>query len=100
MGKKLTDTQIRYFREQGWAAPFRVMSAEEAAGCRRRIEDLEAKLGSEANAFLKIKGHLAAPSLVDLARRPEILDAVEDIIGPDIMLFGASIFAKSANDRR
>jgi non-heme Fe2+,alpha-ketoglutarate-dependent halogenase len=76
------------------------MSAEEATACRRRIEELEKTLGSEANAFLKIKGHLAAPWLVDLARRPEILDAVEDIIGPDIMLFGASIFAKGANDRR
>src|SRR6185503_18808224 len=31
---------------------------------------------------------------------PRILDAVEDVIGPDILLFGASIFAKDARDPR
>jgi ectoine hydroxylase-related dioxygenase (phytanoyl-CoA dioxygenase family) len=29
-----------------------------------------------------------------------VLDAVEDVIGPDILLFGASIFAKDAHDPR
>ena len=100
MGKVLSDDAIRQFRDQGWVAPMRAMSCEAAAEHRRAIEALEVKLGSEANAFLKIKGHLAAPFLVALARRPEILDAVEDVIGPNILLFGASIFAKGAHDRR
>jgi hypothetical protein len=99
MGKHLTEAQIRQFREQGWVAPMRVMSEQEAATCCERIAAMEAATGKNANAFLKIKGHLAAPWLVDLARRPAILDAVEDVIGPDILLFGASIFAKGARDR-
>lgn len=100
MPKLLTDDQVRQFREEGWLAPLDVMGADEARACRERVEGLEARVGREANAFMKIKGHLAAPWIVDLARRPEILDAVEDLIGPDILLFGASIFAKGARDTR
>ncbi|EWY38022.1 phytanoyl-CoA dioxygenase [Skermanella stibiiresistens SB22] len=100
MPKHLTKDQVRHFREEGWLAPLRAMSAEDALKCRDGVETLERQVGREANAFMKIKGYLASPWIVELARRPEILDAVEDIIGPDIMLFGASIFAKGGRDSR
>src|SRR5271168_3072387 len=80
--------------------PFRATSAAAAFDCRRRIEAYEASVGHDANRTLKIKGHLAFPWLVELGRNPAVLDAVEDVIGPDILLFGASIFAKDARDPR
>ena len=98
MGKALTEAQIAQFRTQGWVAPLRAMHTAEAARCAARIEEYEAAVGDNANKSLKIKGHLAAPWLVELARMPEILDPIEDLIGPDILLFGASIFAKGARD--
>src|SRR5205085_5532732 len=48
----------------------------------------------------KIKGNLAFPWLMELGRNSSILDAVEDVIGPNILLFGASIFAKNGRDPR
>lgn len=36
---------------------------------------------------------------MDLARTPAQLDAIEDVIGPDILLFGASVFAKTGDGR-
>ena len=99
MGKGLTDAQIRQFQAEGWVAPLRAIDAAEAAGGVARIEAYEARTGEDANRSLKIKGHLALPWLVELGRNPRILDAVEDLIGPDILLFGASIFAKAADDR-
>ncbi|MBV8534535.1 MAG: phytanoyl-CoA dioxygenase family protein, partial [Alphaproteobacteria bacterium] len=99
MGRLLTEAQIAQFKNEGWVCPFHAMSAEEAAECARRIEAYEAKVGEDANRSLKIKGHLAMPWVVELGRNPHILDAVEDLIGPDILLFGASIFAKEGNDR-
>jgi ectoine hydroxylase-related dioxygenase (phytanoyl-CoA dioxygenase family) len=100
MPRLLTEAQLRQFRDEGWTAPFRAMSTEAAHECRRRIETYETSAGHDANATLKIKGHLAYPWLVELGRNPAVLDAVEDIIGPDILLFGASIFAKGAHDPR
>jgi len=100
MPKLLSSTQVEQFRRDGYVMPFRAMSAEQAALCRRRIEDYESTSGTDSNAFLKIKGHLAFPWLVELGSNPAILDAVEDIIGPNILLFGASIFAKNGRDPR
>ena len=94
MPKHLTAEQVDHFHTQGYAFPFRAFDAERAADYRSRIEAYEAAVGHDANRTLKIKGHLAFPWLVDIARTPAILDAVEDLIGPDILLFGASIFAK------
>jgi phytanoyl-CoA dioxygenase PhyH len=100
MPKHLTETQVAHFRREGYVYPFRAVSAEQAADCRARIEAYEAGAGHDANRTLKIKGNLAFPWLMDLARNPRILDAVEDLIGPDILLFGASIFAKDGRDPR
>ena len=98
--KLLSEDQLRQFREDGYTLPFRAMSAAAALDCRRRIEAYETAVGHDANRTLKIKGHLAFPWLVELGRDPTVLDAVEDVIGPDILLFGASIFAKDAHDPR
>ena len=100
MPKKLSDAQIAQFRSEGYVYPFRAVSAAAALDYRKRIEAYEARAGFDANRTLKIKGYLAFPWLVELAKNPAILDAVEDIIGPDIMLFGASIFAKNGRDPR
>jgi hypothetical protein len=99
MGKLLTDAQIAHFKQEGWLAPFQAIAPDEAAACAERVAAYEAKIGEDANRSLKIKGHLAMPWIVELGRNPSILDAVEDLIGPDILLFGASIFAKPGNDR-
>lgn len=100
MGKLLTGEQIAHFREHGYVYPFRAFPAEQAGDYRARIEAYESSVGHDANQTLKIKGNLAFPWLMDIARNKNILDAVEDLIGPDIMLFGASIFAKNGRDPR
>ena len=100
MPKKLSDAQVAQFRTEGYVYPFRAVDAATALDYRQRIEAYEAKAGFDANRTLKIKGYLAFPWLVELAKSPAILDAVEDIIGPNIMLFGASIFAKNGRDPR
>ncbi|NMG66059.1 phytanoyl-CoA dioxygenase family protein [Azoarcus indigens] len=98
MPKHLTDAQVAHFREHGYVFPLRAMDAAEADRYRQLIENYEATIGEDANRSLKIKGHLAYPALVELGRNPRILDAVEDLIGPNILLFGASLFAKNARN--
>ena len=100
MPKHLSPQQLTRFRDEGYAFPFRAVSESEAAEYRGRIEAYEAQAGHDANRTLKIKGNLAFPWLMELARNPRILDAVEDVIGPNVLLFGASIFAKNGRDPR
>lgn len=96
----LTDAQTAQFRDSGYLFPCEALSGDEAAHCLARLEEIEAKLGDDPQKYLKIKAHLAAPWLVDLATNDAILDAVESLIGPDILLFGSSLFAKQAYDNR
>jgi hypothetical protein len=100
MPKHLSEAEVEQFRSQGYAHPFTAIEPSQAFEYRRRIEAYEASVGHDANRTLKIKGHLPFPWLVDLGRNPRILDAVEDVIGPNILLFGASIFAKGGGDPR
>ncbi|WMS41333.1 phytanoyl-CoA dioxygenase family protein [Acuticoccus sp. MNP-M23] len=96
----LTDDQVAFFRRNGYHYPVNALSAEEAAQCRARIEQYEKDTGEEVNKRLKIKAHLASPWMCELARHPEIVSAVQSIIGPDVLLFGSSAFAKNAQDKR
>ncbi len=100
MGKRLTQEQIEDFGKNGYIAPCRGVTAREATEYRRRIEGFEERTGMHAEGSLKIKAHLASPWMVDLACNPGILDVVEDLIGPNILLFRSSLFAKDAHDPR
>lgn len=100
MATGISPEQVARFKRDGYAFPFDAISKEEASGYIARLDSYDAILGGEAQKQLKIKAHVAAPWLIDLARNPKILDVVEAVIGPDILLFGASVFAKKARDTR
>ncbi len=100
MGKALTDSQIEAYRRDGFLHPVRVMSADDAGALLHQFEALEDEIGAEAQSRFKIKAHLPFPWLNELIRNPVILDAVEDLIGPDILCWGSSFFTKKARDSR
>ncbi|MBK18034.1 MAG: phytanoyl-CoA dioxygenase [Rhodospirillaceae bacterium] len=100
MPKLLTDEQVDRYHTQGAIAPIKVIEAEEADDFRRKFEDLEQEIGCEAQSKFRIKAHLPFPWLTKLTRNSKILDAIEDLIGPDIVVWGSSFFTKKANDHR
>jgi non-haem Fe2+, alpha-ketoglutarate-dependent halogenase len=100
MAGSLTQAQVEHFRREGYAFPFDAIPAAEAASYVAKLDSYDAILGEEAQKQLKIKAHVAAPWIVALARNKNILDAVESLIGADILLFGASMFSKKARDVR
>ncbi len=100
MAGSLTAAEVARFQSEGHLSPYRAMSAEAAAGCAAKIAEYETILGEDPQRYFKIKAHIAAPWMIELAKNKAILDAVESLIGPDILLFGSSLFAKRANDTR
>ncbi|HZT87094.1 MAG TPA: phytanoyl-CoA dioxygenase family protein [Stellaceae bacterium] len=96
MPKSLSRDQIARYRAEGYLAPLRVMSAAEAGALRARLEAVEARLGGPLRGDLRHKSHLLFPFLADLVRHPAILDAVEDLIGPDILCWNSNFFIKEA----
>ncbi|HXT79114.1 MAG TPA: phytanoyl-CoA dioxygenase family protein [Acetobacteraceae bacterium] len=95
--KMLSDAALRQYREQGYYAPLRVLSSDEAAGLRASLETFEGGAGPLAGK-LRHKSHLLFTWLNNLVRHPRILDAVEDVIGPDILCWGSSFFIKEPHN--
>ncbi len=93
----LSESAVRFYQDHGYYAPIRALSAAEAAEARRHLEAHEAAHGKLAGTE-RHKSHLLFTWLDDLVRHPGILDAVESIIGPNILLWGSSFFVKDARD--
>jgi hypothetical protein len=89
----LTEAAIHRYQEGGYYASIRVMPREEANALRGKLEAFEAGAGILAGK-LRHKSHLLFTWLNDLVRHPLILDAVEDVIGPNILCWGSSFFIK------
>jgi hypothetical protein len=94
MPKMLTQAQIDRFWEQGFLSPIRIMPVEEALGYRRRLERFEEMSGGPLRGDLRHKSHLLFTWLGDLVRHPRILDAVEDLYGPDLLCWTTNFFIK------
>jgi len=95
--KLLTDDAVQHYRETGYLAPIRVLTTGEAANLRAQLETFEASAGPLAGK-LRQKSHLLFTWLNDLIRHERILDAVEDVIGPDILCWGTSFFIKEPHN--
>ncbi|PJG51473.1 phytanoyl-CoA dioxygenase [Bradyrhizobium forestalis] len=97
MPKMLSEAQVEQYRSEGFVCPVDALSIEEAAEFLARMEDLENR-EPDLWARSKIKPHLLMMWLNDLMRSSSILDAVEDVLGPDIMAWATGHFDKKPHD--
>jgi non-haem Fe2+, alpha-ketoglutarate-dependent halogenase len=84
---------VRQFKDQGYYAPIRALTSDEAANLRSRLEVFEAT-NRGLTGGLRNKPHLLLTWLDELVGHPGVLDAVEQVIGPDILVWGSSFFIK------
>jgi non-heme Fe2+,alpha-ketoglutarate-dependent halogenase len=98
MPKLLTEAQIAQYEADGYLAPIRVMEEGEALALRHKLEAVEAEMGGPLRGDLRHKTHLLFPFLADLVRHPKILDAIEDVLGADILCWSSNFFIKEAAD--
>ena len=87
---------IARYRRDGFHFPIGVLSEAEAREYRRQLETFEAIDGRPLAGALRHKSHLLFTWLSDLVRHPRILDAVEDIIGPNLLCWSSSFFISSS----
>jgi ectoine hydroxylase-related dioxygenase (phytanoyl-CoA dioxygenase family) len=98
MPKLLSSAAVEQFRRDGFYFPVRVMSAAEARSYRDRLEAHERRQGAPLQSNMRHKVHLLFRWANELVRRPTILDAVEDLVGPDILCWTTNFFIKEANN--
>ena len=95
MPKALSEAQVAEYRDRGILFPIPVLTQAEVADCLGALQRIEALREPTRSRVLKNKSHLASAPLARLIRHPKILDAVEDVIGPDILVWGGSFFNKA-----
>ena len=92
------DRIVREYRANGYHFPLRAIGSEEAASLRERLERFEAAHGGPLAAEYRQKTHLLFPWLSALVRNARIVDVVEAIVGPDILVWQTTLFIKEAHD--
>ena len=95
--KALTQAQRDSFLHNGFLFPVPALSPAEVKTCLDGLTRLEVDLGckvADADVKWRSHGHLHSPWFNDLIRHPKILDAIEDVIGPDILVWTSTFFIK------
>jgi hypothetical protein len=96
--KHLTAAQVENYRRDGFLSPVRMISPTDAAKARRALESMEGSLGGALRGPVRTKLYLRYPFAYRLAITPSILDVIEDLIGPDILLYQNTVWAKNAGE--
>jgi non-heme Fe2+,alpha-ketoglutarate-dependent halogenase len=97
--KILSEEAVARYERDGFYFPVRVLGADDALSYRRRLENAEAQHGEAIARLVRSKPHLVFTWANALIRHPRILDAVEDLLGPNILCWGSSFFIKDARDQ-
>lgn len=97
MPRLLQDAAIRQFHDHGYVSPIPVLTPEETTRYRAKFDEFEAHEGGTLKGGVRNKTHLFLTWVHEIATHPKILDAVEDLIGPNILLYHAQWFVKEPN---
>ena len=98
MPKRLSETQLSAYQRDGFIYPVSAIDTKEAFSYRIRLEQFERDRPQYMKGMKRQKLHLVATWMAELVRCPEILDAVEDILGHDLLCWQTSLFIKDAHD--
>lgn len=96
MPKLLSETAVTQFNDDGYYFPIKVLDDDEVAENRARLETFESSQGEPIGGAQRNKSHLLFKWVDDLMRRSTILDAVEDLIGGDILCWTTLFWIKEA----
>lgn len=96
MPKILTPEQVTHFREQGYVSPVRVMSERDAHMVREKLERFERDNGGALRGDLRHKSHLLFKFLSDVVFLDPIVDAIQDLYGPNLLCWNTNFFIKEA----
>jgi non-heme Fe2+,alpha-ketoglutarate-dependent halogenase len=98
MQKLLDENEVAAYRARGYHFPVDALSATEVAAFRQKLEDYEAATGGPIKAEMRHRSHVLFTWIDEMIRHPKILDAVEDVLGPDILCWNTSFFIKEPHD--
>jgi len=87
-----SQTPTERYWENGFLSSIPVLNPEQAATHRMQLEDAERQIGHGLHYHSKV--HTVLKSPLELATHPALVDVVEEILGPDILLYNVTYIIK------
>ena len=95
----LSPNQLKQYQDEGFVSPINIFSKDKAKEIRDEIELIEKEIPEELEKSGRYNAHLISPLLDEVTHNPKILDAVESLIGEDILVCGTTLFIKNPNEK-
>ncbi len=90
----LTLEQVDLYRRNGFLTGLTIVRPEEAGRYRAQFDALEQRVGRERARIGLVDCHFDEPFIRELAAHPRILDGVEALLGPNVLLLATHFFCK------
>tara|TARA_B100001123_G_scaffold79903_1_gene90721 strand:+ start:426 stop:1253 length:828 start_codon:yes stop_codon:yes gene_type:complete len=97
--KSLSAEQLKKYEDHGFVSPIDVLSSKEATKIKEEIEYIEKKWPNELVGLGRNNVHYISPVFDQVCHNSKILDAVESIIGKDILVGGTTLFIKDPDKK-
>lgn len=95
----LTPEQIDFYNRNGYLKGFRIFDAAEIGEHRRFLDETLAKvIAAGGNSYSIISAHMKYGPVYDLIKHPRIVAYVKDLLGEDVVGWGAHYFCKMPHD--
>jgi len=98
VNRGLSKSEAAAYGERGYHFPIDVMSEAEAAGLHERLIESGRLVGGRLEGRMNQKPHLLFPWIADLVRDARVLDAVESVLGPNLLCWSSQFFMKQPGD--
>ena len=98
MPKELTDEQVEAYRRDGFVGGIPVLSDQEVSRFRSELEAFEASNGEALDFPERSKSYLLFEFADAIVHHTAVLDAIEDVIGPDILVYHTTMNTKEAQN--
>ena len=95
----LTAEQLNNYKNKGYISPVNALSSSEAKEIRDEIEKIEKKWPGAIEGINRNYIHLLSPVFNKVCLNKNILDAVESVIGKNILICGTTLFIKNPNEK-
>ena len=95
----LSSNQLKQYEDEGFVSPINIFSKEKAKEIRDEIELIEKTMPGELEKSGRYNAHLISPLLDEVAHNSKILDAVESLIGENILICSTTLFIKNPNEK-
>ena len=93
----LSSNQLKQYKDEGFVSPIDIFSKEKAKDIRNEIELIEKKMPNELEKSGRYNAHLISPLLDEVTHNSDMLNAVQSLIGEDILVCGTTLFIKNPN---